>query len=166
MHQLWIIALWLSRLKLIVFLKIIWVFWLEHVISFLGNTFWMSLTVFGLFFMATLGSGNQRFWSNQTIKNQTIKNFITDHRSLEMNTKHVRRHRQTLARKAQWTKEPPTPTKASTGGGGGGSLVLINDHRSVNKNSGVLLKMLLCTRLKYDSVSGKMRQVLLKHSSL
>ena len=102
-------------------------------ISFFGNTFWMSLTVCGMFFMATLWSGNQRFWSNQT-----IKNFITDNRSLEMNTTHVTRHRQTLARKAQWTKEPPTPTKASMGGG---SLVLINDHCSVNKNSEVLLKI-------------------------
>ena len=37
-----------------------------------------------------------------------------------MNTTYVRRHRQTLACKAQWTKEPPTPTKASMGGGGGG----------------------------------------------
>ena len=41
------------------------------------------------------------------------------YRSLEMNTTHVRRHRQTLALKAQWTKEPPTPTKASMAGGGG-----------------------------------------------
>ena len=41
-----------------------------------------------------------------------------------MNTTHVRRRRQTLALKAQWTKEPPTPTKASMaeeGGGGGGA---------------------------------------------
>ena len=130
MHQLWIIALWLSRLKLIVFLKIIWVFWLEHVISFLGNTFWMSLTVFGLFFMATFWSGNERFWSNQT-----IKNFITDNRSLEMNTTHVRRHRQTLVCKAQWTKEPPTPTKASMAGGLPGLDQWFNDYCSVNKIS-------------------------------
>ena len=33
-----------------------------------------------------------------------------------MNTTHVRKPRQTLARKAQWTKEPPTLTKASMGG--------------------------------------------------
>ena len=107
-------------------------------ISFLGNTFWESLTVFGMFFMATLWSGNQRFWSNQTIKNQIIKNFITDHRSLEMNTTHVRRCRQTLALKAQWTKEPPTPTKASMGGGG---LPGLDQwlHWIVNKNSEVLL---------------------------
>ena len=60
------------------------------------------------------------------------------YRSLEMNTTHVRRRRQTLALKAQWTKEPPTPTKAfmeAGGGGGGCSLVLINDHCSVSKNS-------------------------------
>ena len=110
-------------------------------ISFLGNTFWMRLTVFRLYFMATSWTGNQRFWSNQTIKNQTIKNFITDHRSLEMNTTHVRRCRQTLALKAQWTKEPPIATKASMGrGGGGGSLVLINDHCHVNKNSEVSIE--------------------------
>ena len=57
LHQLWIIALSLNRFQLSVFLKIIWVFWLEHVsisflgihflsfpfvsISFLGNSFWM-----------------------------------------------------------------------------------------------------------------------------
>ena len=74
------------------------------------------------------------------MKNQTIQNFITDHRSLEMNTTHVRRCRQTLALKAQWTKELPIATKASLGGGGG-SLVLINDHCSVKKNSEVLLKI-------------------------
>ena len=106
-------------------------------ISFLGNTFWTSLTVFGMFFYGPFWSGNQRIWSNQTIKNQTIKNFFTDNRSVEMNTTHVRRRRQTLARKAQWTKEPPTLTKASMGG----SLVMINDHCSVNKNSEVLLKI-------------------------
>ena len=117
-------------------------------ISFLGNTFSMRLTVFRLYFMATSWSGNQRFWSNQTIKNQTIKNFFTDNWSLEMNTTHVRRRRQTRARKAQWTKEPHTLTKASMGG----SLVLINDHCSVNKNSEVLLRIYM---VKFEIWLGK-----------
>ena len=45
--QLWRIALWLSRLQLSVFPNIVWVFWLERVISSL--VFWIRLTVFGLF---------------------------------------------------------------------------------------------------------------------
>ena len=76
----------------------------------------MSLTVFGLFFMATVFVIRQ---SEILIKSNNQK---FHYRSLEMNTTHVRRRRQTLALKAQWTKEPPTPTKASMaeGGGGGG----------------------------------------------
>ena len=73
----------------------------------------MSLTVFGLFFMATVFVIRQ---SEILIKSNNKK---FNYRSLEMNTTHVRRCRQTLALKAQWTKEPPTPTKASMEGGGG-----------------------------------------------
>ena len=71
----------------------------------------MSLTVFGLFFMATVFVIRQ---SEILIKSNNQK---FHYRSLEMNTTHVRRRRQTLTLKAQWTKEPPTPTKASGGGG-------------------------------------------------
>ena len=120
-------------------------------ISFFGNTFWMSLTVCGMFFMATLWSGNQRFWSNQT-----IKNFITDNRSLEMNTTHVTRHRQTLARKAQWTKEPPTPTKASMAGARLSWSMITVVKTKIQKSCWKYT----WSSLKYDSVSGKMRQVL------
>ena len=44
LHQLWRIALWLGKLQLSVFLKIVWVFWLEHV-----NGFWTNFTVFRVF---------------------------------------------------------------------------------------------------------------------
>ena len=73
----------------------------------------MSLTVFGLFFMATVFVIRQ---SEILIKSNNQK---FHYRSLEMNTTHVRRRRQTLALKAQWTKEPPTLTKASMEGVGG-----------------------------------------------
>ena len=44
LHQLWRIALWLAKLRLSIFLKILWVFWLELV-----NSFWTSFAVFGVF---------------------------------------------------------------------------------------------------------------------
>ena len=72
-----------------------------------SNTFGMSLAVFGLFFMATLFVIRQ---SEILIKSNNQK---FPYRSLDMNTTHVRRCRQTLALKAQWTKEPATTTKAS-----------------------------------------------------
>ena len=50
LHQLWRIALWLGKLQLSVFLKIVWVFWLECVVhALVNNSFWINLTVFGLF---------------------------------------------------------------------------------------------------------------------
>ena len=109
-----------------------------------SNTFWMSLTVFGLFFMATVFVIRQ---SEILIKSNNQK---FHYRSLEMNTTHVRRRRQTLA-----TKEPPTPTKACMEGKrGGGSLVLINDHCSVNKIHKFCGKY-TWSSLKCDSVSKK-----------
>ena len=49
-NLLWRIELWLSKLQLSVFLKIVWVFWLECVVhALVNNSFWISLTVFGLF---------------------------------------------------------------------------------------------------------------------
>ena len=77
----------------------------------------MSLTVFGLFFMATVFVIRQsEILINSNYQKSNNQKF--HYRSLEMNTTLVRRCRQTLAFKAQWTKNPPTPTKASTGGGG------------------------------------------------
>ena len=50
LNQLWRIALWLGKLQLSVFLKIVWVFWLECVVhALVNNSFWISFTVFGLF---------------------------------------------------------------------------------------------------------------------
>ena len=49
LHQLWRIALWLSKFHLSVFVKIVWVFWLEHVVPSLEfvlnklNSLWRVL---------------------------------------------------------------------------------------------------------------------------
>ena len=48
LHQLWRIALWHGKIQLGVFLKIVWVFWLERVVPPLVS-FWITLTVSGLF---------------------------------------------------------------------------------------------------------------------
>ena len=106
-------------------------------ISLLSSTFWMSWTVFGLFFMATLWSGNQRFWSNQTIKKKKSQLWlqITDHLKWTLHVwegtgKHLRAKHNGL--KSHPLRQRPL---------WGGSLVLLNDHCSVNKNSEVLLKI-------------------------
>ena len=39
LHQLWRIALWLSKLQPSVFLQIVWVFWLEHLVPALVIAF-------------------------------------------------------------------------------------------------------------------------------
>ena len=50
LHHLWRIALWPGEIQLSVFLKIVWVFCLERVVhGLVNNSFWISLTVFGLF---------------------------------------------------------------------------------------------------------------------
>ena len=49
LHQLWRIALWLGKLQPSVFLKIVWLFLTGARSSSLSNSFWTSLTVFGLF---------------------------------------------------------------------------------------------------------------------
>ena len=49
LHQLWRIALWLSKLQLSVFLKGSVSLLTVARSSSLGNSFWISLTVFGLF---------------------------------------------------------------------------------------------------------------------
>ena len=43
LHQLWRIALWFGKLQLGVFLKMVGVFWLEHVVPPRGNSLWSVL---------------------------------------------------------------------------------------------------------------------------
>ena len=98
----------------------------------------------------SLWSGNQRFWSNQT-----IKNFITDHLKWTLHMwegagKHLRLKHNGLKNHPLWQRLLL---------GGGASLVLINEHCSVNKNSYVLLKIYM-VEFEMWLVSRRMHQVL------
>ena len=107
-------------------------------ISFLSNTFWTSLTVFGMFFLWPLCDQVIRHFDQikpSKIKQSKISLQITDHLKWTLHMwenpgKHLRAKHNGLKSHPLWQRLL-----------WGGSLVLINDHYSVNKNSEVLLKI-------------------------
>ena len=72
LHQLWRITLWLGKLQLSVFLKIVWVFWPSS--SSLGNSFWTSSLE--CFVIATLRSNRVLRADRKADVNQTYQQSV------------------------------------------------------------------------------------------